>query len=106
MNCKRCGVCCSSAFFAMYNRPIDEDTEEIARWILYHGCEPMRYPTENGDVLAIKIPIPCEHLGYSEKEGYHCKIYETRPVVCKNYFCKKVKDEGVLNVIKENGIRI
>ena len=93
MMCKQCGTCCSSAFLALVNVPADDDNQEIARWLKYHGCEPMRYPGGNGEVLAVKIPIPCEHLSSDPGTGQAvCLIYENRPKVCINYFCKKAKE--------------
>jgi len=101
--CKRCGRCCSSAFLALHNILVEDDKQEIAQWLKYHGCEPMHYPGKDGDVLAVNIPISCEHL--SSETGTRkavCLIYENRPNVCKNYFCKPVKDECVRKLA--NGI--
>lgn len=81
-----------SAFFAMDNRPIDSDDKEIAKYISLHHCEPMRYPTPKGDVLAVKIPLVCKWLVFDEEKGfYKCKDYENRPVVCREYFCHRCK---------------
>jgi len=92
--CQRCGQCCMSAFMAMDNRPIGEDEKEIAKYIKLHHCEPMRYQTPKGDVLAIKIPLVCAWLEFDEdKQCYRCKDYEHRPQVCREYFCKRCNPE-------------
>jgi len=75
---------------ALDNIPADKDEQEIARWSLYHGCEPMIY----GDKLAIKVPILCKHLSWDEDKKAFCMIYENRPKVCRQYFCEKVKRDS------------
>ena len=105
--CKRCGKCCSSAFFALDNVAIGKDIEGIAQWIKWHGCEPMRYPGKDGDVLAIKIHIPCEHLVIdTETKLATCLIYDRRPPLCRNYLCDKSKQLDVVELVKEHGICI
>jgi len=81
--------------FMCINEPI-EDKKEIGRWLAYHRCEPMMYPGKDGvPVLAVKVPIVCTHL--ERKDGvFGCRIYENRPVVCKEYLCPRVR----------NGVRI
>ena len=103
--CLRCGICCSSAFLALNNVPIDHDEQEIARWLSYHGCEPMKYPTPEGEVLAVKIPMPCKHLA-SEPEGGKtgCLIYGNRPNVCREYLCKKARDAEIFGLVKKHGV--
>lgn len=88
--CQRCGQCCMSVFLAMDNRPIDDDPKEFAKYYQLHHCQPMRYPTPKGDVFAIKIPLVCDWLIFDEDNNcYKCKDYEHRPVVCREYFCKR-----------------
>ena len=103
--CRRCGVCCSSAFLALANVPADQDREGLARWLSYHGCEPMRYPGENGDVLAVKIPLPCKHLACEPESGKtSCLIYESRPRVCRDYLCDKAKEAAIKDLVTEHGV--
>lgn len=102
MECKRCGKCCSSFFLALDNIPIDQDEKEIARLASYHGCEPMEY---NGK-LAIKVPNPCKHLSWDEDGKAVCLIYENRPIVCREYFCQKAIKAGIVDLVKEHGVRI
>lgn len=104
--CLRCGYCCMTAFFALTDIPADDDKQEIGRWIQCHGCEPMRYPSKDGkeDVLAVKIPIVCQHL--EQNDGvYGCKIHSTRPKVCQNYFCKRAQDEVVKDLVNTESIK-
>lgn len=105
MECERCGSCCDTYSFIMHNRFPDNDPTEIARLIKYHGCEPLRCPNPDGeDFMGIRIPLTCEHLEMVDGKAI-CKIYETRPVVCQDYFCKKVKDKAVIELVK-NGLHI
>ena len=90
-----------TAFMAQVNIPVDKDEKEIGRWLFLHHCEPMRYKTPQGDVLAVNIPLVCKWLEYDEIEGkYRCKDYENRPVVCREYFCKRAIDEIVQELAK------
>lgn len=84
--CENCGRCCNSYTFWMINRSFDNDEKEIKRLIEYHGCEPIK--NKKGE-LGIKIPMTCRHLEIKEGKS-RCKIYESRPLVCKEYFCEKV----------------
>lgn len=100
IQCERCGKCCDTySFWLGKNRLADDDKLEIARLIKYHGCEPVK--NEKTGELGIRIPITCEHLDLQDGKAV-CKIYETRPVVCKNYFCKKVIEKA----IKKYGVHI
>ncbi len=103
--CLRCGTCCSSAFFALMNVSIEDDAQELARWMSYFGCEPMKYPTSEGEVLAVKIPMPCKHLAREPESGkMGCLIYENRPNVCREYLCKKARDAEILELVKKHGV--
>jgi len=70
----------------MTNRDFEDDPKEIKRLIEYHNCKALK--NKQGE-MGIKIPISCIHLGFNDGKAY-CKIYETRPVVCKEYYCEKV----------------
>jgi len=88
--CNRCGLCCRSTFFALKDVPVDKDTREIGRWASYHGVDVMKYPIDGIEYLAVSLPGVCKNL--IEVDGVCiCGIYDTRPNVCKEYFCKKVK---------------
>jgi len=89
--CERCGKCCDTYSFWMTNRSYEDDPTEIKRLIEYHNCEPMR--GANGE-LGIKIPMTCIHLEWDEGKA-KCKIYDTRPKVCRDYSCKKIIDKAI-----------
>ncbi len=96
MTCERCGHCCMTAFMAQDNIPIDKDEKEIGRWLYLHHCDVMKYPSPKGDVLAVRIPLVCKWLEYDEEAGcYRCKEYEHRPIVCRQYFCKRAKETAI-----------
>ena len=84
--CERCGKCCNTYSFWMTNRSFDDDLLEIKRLIEYHGCTPMK--NKEGE-LGISIPMTCIHLEMIDGKAT-CKIHDTRPVVCKEYYCEKV----------------
>ena len=87
MICNRCGKCCKSTFFALCDVPVNKDTREIGRWASYHGVKTMKYPIDGIDYLAVSLPNPCQFL--EEKDGKcSCIIYDKRPQVCKDYWCK------------------
>ena len=90
--CKRCGNCCTTAFFADRAVPLPGDPQELARWWAYHHCEPMAYPSPDGSLcLGVKVPLVCRHL--TNRRGvFSCAIYETRPKVCQSYFCPEVRN--------------
>ena len=96
--CERCGKCCNTYSFWMTNRSFDNDPDEIKRLATYHGLELMKH-RETGE-LGLKIPMTCKHLGWKDGKSF-CKIYKTRPVVCKKYFCGKAVE---LALEKLNGI--
>ena len=86
--CQRCGQCCASAYVALSDVLIDNDEREIVRWLQLHNVEVMKRPSENGDVAAINIPIPCSNL-IKINGTAACSDYENRPEICKSYFCKR-----------------
>lgn len=96
--CESCGKCCDSYSFWMSNRSYEDDPKEIKRLIEYHGCAPVR--GENG-ILGINIPLTCIYLGWKDGKSY-CKIHDKKPIVCKEYYCKKVIDKAVIENF-ENG---
>ena len=90
--CKRCGNCCRSTFFALMNTPYDKDEREVGKWAMYHGVETARHRSNGIDYLAISLPGDCKYL--IETDGVcSCKIHNDRPIVCKDYYCKKAQGE-------------
>jgi len=92
MKCNRCGKCCSRTFLALHNVPIDNDKQELGRWLNYHGIETTKIFNGKEDVLTIKFNQLCEHA--EEFDGiFTCRIYKHRPQICKDYWCKEVKEK-------------
>ena len=90
--CLRCGQCCISAFFADAAVPIGEDPKEKARWWQYHHCEVVPYPKGDKFAMGVRVPLTCMHLIYRDGQ-YSCKIYDKRPVLCRDYFCPRAQSE-------------
>ena len=63
----------------------------------------MPYPTPEGEKLGVRIPLVCKYLSFDKEKGlYECTIYENRPIVCKEYFCKRVRDELAIKLARES----
>jgi Fe-S-cluster containining protein len=71
----------------MTNRSFDDDPREIKRLMEYHGIQPIK--NSKGE-LGIHIPGDCKHLLKDSDWKYGCAIYETRPIVCREYCCEKI----------------
>jgi Fe-S-cluster containining protein len=85
----------------MTNRSFADDPMEIKRLIEYHGCTPIC--NAQGE-LGISIPISCIHLEMVDGKS-SCKIHDTKPVVCQNYFCGKVMKTALEKSIS-NGVHV
>jgi Fe-S-cluster containining protein len=84
--CDQCGLCCRGYTFWMTNRSFDDDPKEIKKLIEYHGLTTMK--NKQGE-LGIHIPSDCIH--YEMVDGKSsCKIHDTKPVVCREYYCEKI----------------
>lgn len=84
MECKRCGKCCHTIILALHSVPFANDTQEMAKWLLCHGFQTTKIFNGKEDVLGVKIDKKCEHF-----ENNTCKIYEDRPQICKDFWCKE-----------------
>jgi Fe-S-cluster containining protein len=84
--CEQCGLCCQGYTFWLTNRSFDNDELGIKKLMEYHGLTPLR--NAKGQI-GVHIPGDCVHIDKSNGK-FRCKIYETRPVVCREYFCEKV----------------
>jgi Fe-S-cluster containining protein len=84
----------------MSNREFYNDPKEIRRLIEYHGCVPMK--NEKGE-LGIKIPLSCIHLEIIEGKS-KCRINDTKPVVCREYFCEKIIKKALEKEL--NGVHV
>jgi Fe-S-cluster containining protein len=89
INCKRCGKCCLAIAFSLI---CDED---IARWNAENRDDIFKiidfwHPLWAGDHLinaADGRPIHgCPFFDF-EGTGGLCRIYETRPIACRDYVC-------------------
>lgn len=93
--CERCGKCCNTYSFWLTNRSFDNDPKEIKRLAEYHNLTVMK--NKKGE-MGIKIPITCKHLGWKDGKSF-CKINDTKPIVCKEYFCGKAIENGLKGLI-------
>jgi Fe-S-cluster containining protein len=94
--CERCGACCDTYSFHMTNRFFDDDPTEIKRLIEYHNCTPVKVNNPNGkDFLGIRIPQTCINLDWDKDGKSICKIHDNKPIVCNEYYCKKVIEKAV-----------
>ena len=85
MQCNRCGKCCHTVILALHSVPIAKDTQEMGKWLLYHGYETTKIFNGKEDVLAVKLDKKC---GYLNKHN-ECNIYEKRPQICKDFWCQE-----------------
>jgi len=74
LECKQCGACCKYIIIAP-SIPYDEHKE----WLGFHGISLVK--SFNTPWSALKLEIPCKHLGEDGK----CKIYDKRPKTCSNF---------------------
>ena len=94
MSCKRCGQCCLGAYIALYSIKVDDDKQEFGRWLNYHSVRIGQMPTDEGDVLLVKISTTCHHLKFNKKtKEAFCAIYETRPQICREHYCDIAKED-------------
>lgn len=95
MGCKRCGNCCREAVLTISHLIVNGkilNLDQLARWLSYHRCDAKRVG-ELSDLLEVKIPLSCIHLGFNEVEGtYFCKIYNKRPEICRVFLCERAKE--------------
>ena len=86
--CTQCGRCCTNPHFML---TLSADVEDVGRWYLQERWDILQYlepplldlwisPT-TGDELP-RCPFVRKRRG---QDVYDCRIYETRPTVCRNY---------------------
>ena len=90
--CERCGLCCKGYTVWMTNRSFDDDPKGIKKLMEYHGIQPIK--NAKGE-LGIHIPGDCKHLTQDKDGKYGCAIYETRPLVCREYACEKIIKKAI-----------
>lgn len=91
--CLRCGGCCVVADITMseVTATNEKDQKDFAHWLVAHRCDVTFQKRKNGKrYLVLRIPTTCVHLDH-DGEFYFCKIYKTRPNLCKVFKCLKNK---------------
>lgn len=101
LNCSRCGKCCNTVILALHNTPLAKDTQELGRWITYHGYDAIKIFNGKEDVLAIKLDGPCEYLETHDGLFYTCKIHKTRPQICKDHWCNRLNLEEKIDKVAQ-----
>ena len=102
--CWRCGDCCKRCNFTLNEIPVEKDIQEFGRWAIYHGAIITENPVDGVKRLRISLPYPCKYL---EKQGniYGCAIYQTRPKMCKEYWCEKSMI-NMKKILEVNGMKL
>lgn len=91
--CLRCGQCCISASLALASVPRENDSQELGHWLELHRCslETVEFPG-GFKALGVRIPLVCKELVFDPDTGIAtCQIYDNRPVICRDYNCKRIK---------------
>jgi len=91
MECLRCARCCVDVPLTFIYT--DTSVKKI-EWLKYHHCETKILEKDGKKLLQVIIPLTCMHLGYDDK-GYKCKIYETRPKICREFTCFEVVNASI-----------
>lgn len=78
--CKRCTACCR-----LFRLPVKNRECLIKKFEEHFGFKLKSYDIE------VIFKGDCEHL----KANHQCAIYDKRPELCKNYFCKKYPTANV-----------
>ena len=81
MACKECGECCVKLVFPMVGSGqwFTDFTEFV------NSTRPGLMELKDG---ILRLMVPCVHL-----KDHRCSVYEERPVICKNFLCKKARGE-------------
>lgn len=80
--CLQCGKCCMSMTF--YGGKVDDEALDEIRWLELHGLKIDYVEEPNGTEYYFTIPKRCDAL--QELDGkFVCRIYETRPQMCRDY---------------------
>ena len=81
--CIRCGKCCKT-----FTKPVKNKEEILAAHEKETGFKIL-----DAEVKII-ISGVCENF---DEKTHSCKIYESRPELCRNYFCKRHSNLDVLD---------
>jgi Fe-S-cluster containining protein len=62
------------------------------KWFNLHRCDTNIITHPNGKKRAIlRIPLICKGLDQHRDGKFFCKIYETRPALCRAFVCERAK---------------
>jgi|MDSZ01.1.fsa_nt_gb Fe-S-cluster containining protein len=84
--CEYCSAKCCRYFALTLDTPTTREDFEFLRWFLLH--EHATAFTEAGDWY-VCVHTVCKHL----QEDHRCGIYETRPLICREYTTKECEYE-------------
>ena len=76
--CADCGLCCQYMNIVV-DRPTDQEDVEILLWYQYHKDTNLHLDHDND--YGLHFPNRCYQLG----ENNLCKIYNRRPLICKQF---------------------
>jgi len=76
MVCSRCGECCKFISFSIPKDREGELPKDYKNYFKYHNVEVI----DKEDIIEFRVWNRCENLD----ENNLCKIWETRPEVCRN----------------------
>lgn len=61
----------------------------LDKWLEHHGCKLERL---GPNTVGVRIPIICKHLVFDDRTGLaSCAIYEQRPAICRDHWCRRAK---------------
>lgn len=84
--CSCCGACCSNLL------PVSEkEIREIKKYIKKKHIEPCRHLTPFSAATAATGDLLCPFLD-TGKEKEKCRIYEVRPLICRDFSCHYEKN--------------
>jgi Fe-S-cluster containining protein len=91
--CDGCTKCCSYVALEI-DEPTDKEDFDHIRWYLVH--KNVSIFIDHDDSWNIEFNSPCENL---DEHGW-CKIYGSRPLICKQYTTENCEKYGGGNAYK------
>lgn len=80
MECDGCTRCCRELTFELGGN--SEWVKKLSEFLV--ATRPGTFAIVPG---GIRITVDCEHLG----DDGRCRIYETRPTICRVFLCKRAR---------------
>jgi len=99
--CRSCDAECCQYFAVYISEPTDLEEYDAVKWYLHH--QKVCVYIDKEDDWYVHTEVPCRQL---DKNG-KCLIYESRPMVCRNYktaTCEQA-DIDVGNVAEFNDVK-